>query len=52
MIAALRELLLPQTTLLTPNAPEACRPAEGDDESEPDAAECARRLTPTAPSMC
>lgn len=44
MIAALRELLLPQTTLLTPNAPEARRLAEEDDEGEPDAAECARRL--------
>ncbi len=44
MVSAMRELLLPQTTLLTPNAPEARRLAEGDDEGEPDAAECARRL--------
>ena len=44
MISAIRELLLPQTTLLTPNTPEARRLAERDDEGEPDAAECARRL--------
>ncbi len=46
MIAALRELLLPQTTLLTPNSMEARRLAldEADDEDDPDLAECARRL--------
>ncbi len=45
MICAMRELLLPQTTLLTPNAPEARRLAEQDEEEgEPVAAECARRL--------
>lgn len=45
MMAAMRELLLPQTTLLTPNTPEARRLAErDDDEHEPGAAECARRL--------
>lgn len=45
MLSAIRELLLPQTTLLTPNTPEARRLAErDDDEGEPDAAECARRL--------
>ena len=45
VISAMRELLLPQTTLLTPNAPEARRLAElPDDESEPDSEECARRL--------
>lgn len=45
MLSAMRELLLPQTTLLTPNLPEARRLAEqDDDENEPDAAECARRL--------
>ena len=37
MISAMRELLLPQTTILTPNAPEARRLARtmNDDESEP-----------------
>ena len=45
IICAMRELLLPQTTLLTPNAPEARRLAEHpDDENEPDSDECARRL--------
>jgi len=45
MISAMRELLLPQTTILTPNIPEARRLAEeDDDEDEPDATLCARRL--------
>jgi hydroxymethylpyrimidine/phosphomethylpyrimidine kinase len=44
-IAAMREMLLPQTTLLTPNAPEARRLAESDeDEEEPSVEICARRL--------
>lgn len=45
IISAMRELLLPQTTVLTPNIGEARRLAEqDDDEEEPDADECARRL--------
>ena len=46
MIAALRELLLPQTTLITPNSYEARRLAlgESDEEDDPALAECARRL--------
>jgi hydroxymethylpyrimidine/phosphomethylpyrimidine kinase len=46
MIAAMRELLLPQTTLLTPNSLEARRMAqdEENDDDHPDLAECARRL--------
>jgi len=45
MLAAMRELLLPQTTILTPNVPEARRLAErDDDENEPDGEICARRL--------
>jgi hydroxymethylpyrimidine/phosphomethylpyrimidine kinase len=46
MISALRELLLPQTTLLTPNSMEARRLAldESEEEDDPDLAECARRL--------
>jgi len=43
MIAALRELLLPQTTILTPNSLEARRLAD-DEESEPELDDCARRL--------
>ncbi|HJW26781.1 MAG TPA: hydroxymethylpyrimidine/phosphomethylpyrimidine kinase [Rhodocyclaceae bacterium] len=45
MLSAMGELLLPQTTILTPNSPEARRLAErDDDEGEPDPDECARRL--------
>ena len=45
IISAMREMLLPQTTLITPNAPEARRLAESDeDESEPSIDVCAQRL--------
>jgi len=51
MIAAMTELLLPQTTILTPNSHEARRLARaqsGDDEEteedDPDLPECASRL--------
>ncbi len=45
IISAIREVLLPQTTLLTPNAPEARRLAESaDDEGEPSIDLCAQRL--------
>ena len=48
MIAALQELLLPQTTVLTPNSLEARRLTRGaDDEADDDErplADCARRL--------
>ena len=45
IIQAMREMLLPQTTLITPNAPEARRLAESDeDESEPSIDTCAERL--------
>lgn len=45
VIAAIREMLLPQTTLLTPNAPEARRLAESDeDDGEPSIDVCAQRL--------
>ena len=45
-IDAMIELLLPQTTLLTPNSLEARRLAlnEDSDDDNPDLAECARRL--------
>ena len=45
-ISAMIELLLPQTTILTPNSLEARRLALDDDadEDDPDSAECARRL--------
>lgn len=46
IIAALTELLLPQTTILTPNSLEARRLAQDDDieDDDPDLDECARRL--------
>ncbi|WP_028993648.1 bifunctional hydroxymethylpyrimidine kinase/phosphomethylpyrimidine kinase [Azonexus hydrophilus] len=45
IIAAMREMLLPQTTIITPNAPEARRLAESDeDENEPSLDVCAARL--------
>jgi hydroxymethylpyrimidine/phosphomethylpyrimidine kinase len=46
VVAALRELLIPQTTLITPNSLEARRLAmeEGDDSDEVALDECARRI--------
>ena len=44
MLHALRELLLPRTTILTPNSMEARRLADVEDEDEPSLATCAARL--------
>jgi hydroxymethylpyrimidine/phosphomethylpyrimidine kinase len=44
MLQALRELLLPRTTILTPNSIEARRLADGEDDVEPALPACARRL--------
>ena len=46
IVAAMRELLIPQTTLITPNSLEARRLAmdERDDKDDPDLAECAKRI--------
>ncbi len=47
MLAAIRELLIPQTTIITPNSIEAQRLAaddSDDDQNSPDLAECARRI--------
>jgi hydroxymethylpyrimidine/phosphomethylpyrimidine kinase len=44
LVSAIRELLIPQSTVVTPNIPELRRLAQSDDEDEPDHAECARRL--------
>ena len=45
IIAAMREMLLPQTTIVTPNAPEARRLVESDeDDGEPTIDICAERL--------
>lgn len=43
MVAAVRELLVPQSTIVTPNIPELRRLAE-DDEGDADLAECAQHL--------
>jgi hydroxymethylpyrimidine/phosphomethylpyrimidine kinase len=46
MLRAMHELLLPQTTILTPNSVEARRLAldEADENDDPSLAECAKRL--------
>jgi hydroxymethylpyrimidine/phosphomethylpyrimidine kinase len=46
MLAAIRELLIPQTTIVTPNSIEARRLADDDsvEGDSPDLAECARRI--------
>jgi hydroxymethylpyrimidine/phosphomethylpyrimidine kinase len=44
MLHALRELILPRTTILTPNATEARRLAEAEDEDDPSLGSCAQRL--------
>jgi hydroxymethylpyrimidine/phosphomethylpyrimidine kinase len=47
MLTAIRELLIPQTTIITPNSIEARRLAAedvDDGEDHPDLAECARRI--------
>jgi hydroxymethylpyrimidine/phosphomethylpyrimidine kinase len=46
MVIAMRELLIPQTTLITPNSLEARRLAtdDGDDSDDPALEECARRI--------
>jgi hydroxymethylpyrimidine/phosphomethylpyrimidine kinase len=46
VISAMRELLIPQTTLITPNSLEARRLAQDDsnEDDDPDLNECARRL--------
>ena len=46
MLDAIRELLIPQTTILTPNSMEARRLAldESNDDDDPSLAECAKRI--------
>jgi hydroxymethylpyrimidine/phosphomethylpyrimidine kinase len=45
MVEAMRDLIIPQTTLITPNSIEARHLAAADDEADfPDLPECARRL--------
>ena len=46
MVSAIRELLVPQSTVVTPNIPELRRLA-GDDDGEASLAECAQRLLDT-----
>jgi hydroxymethylpyrimidine/phosphomethylpyrimidine kinase len=44
MLHAMRELLLPQTTILTPNSMEVRRLADVEDDEDPSLAACAQRL--------
>lgn len=46
MLAAMRDMLLPQTTIILPNSLEARRLAQDDtiEDDDPELAECARRL--------
>ena len=44
MLHAMRELLLPQTTIVTPNSIEARRLSSADDDDEPSLAVCGERL--------
>ena len=46
MLATMRELLIPQATIITPNSMEARRLAQNDDEDQdsPDLHQCAQRL--------
>jgi len=44
MLYALRELLLPRATILTPNSTEARRLAEAEEDEESSLASCAQRL--------
>lgn len=44
MVSAMRELLIPQTTLITPNSIEARRLAQDEEEDDLDLQHCARKL--------
>jgi len=44
IVSAIRELLVPQSTVVTPNIPELRRLSDSDDEDDADHGECARRL--------
>lgn len=44
LVGAIRELLLPQSTVVTPNIAELRRLAQVDEDEDPDHADCARRL--------
>ena len=47
MISAIRELLVPQSTIVTPNIPELRRLADEEDEDEASLEDCAQRLLDT-----
>ena len=47
MVCAIRELLVPQSTIVTPNVPELRRLADADDDDESSLADCAQRLLDT-----
>jgi len=47
MVSAIRELLVPQSTIVTPNIPELRRLAGEDDDDESSLSDCAQRLLDT-----
>jgi hydroxymethylpyrimidine/phosphomethylpyrimidine kinase len=47
MVSAIRELLVPQSTIVTPNVPELRRLADEDDDGDASLADCAQRLLDT-----
>ena len=47
MVRAMRELLVPQSTIVTPNIPELRRLADEEDEDEASLEDCAQRLLDT-----
>ena len=47
MVSAIRELLVPQSTIVTPNVPELRRLAGEDDDEDASLADCAQRLLDT-----
>lgn len=44
LVGAIRELMVPQSTVVTPNIAELRRLADVDEDEDPDHAECARRI--------
>jgi hydroxymethylpyrimidine/phosphomethylpyrimidine kinase len=44
IVSALKELLIPQTTVITPNSIEARRLTQEDENEHPELAECAKRI--------
>jgi hydroxymethylpyrimidine/phosphomethylpyrimidine kinase len=52
MVSAIRELLVPQSTVITPNIPELRRLAQAEEDEDSGLAEYAQRLLDTAANTC